>query len=61
MIAAEAEILGAIGSIKSDKRCVNAVKLAARNAVIADQLLRPQEEIVLARIARALGLDPDDF
>jgi tellurite resistance protein len=37
------------------------VKVAARHAIIADQLLKPQEELVLARIARALGVDPDDL
>ena len=55
--AAEAEILNAVSSVRSDKGAVEAVKVAARQAVIADQVIKPQEEIVLARIARALGVD----
>lgn len=56
--AAEAEILTAIAANKSNPRIVEAVKVAARQAVIADQALKPQEETVLADIGRALGLDP---
>ncbi len=59
--AAEAEILTAVASVKRDPRLVAAVKVAARQAVIADQKLKPQEELVLARIARALGVDPAAF
>lgn len=59
--AAEAEILGAVGAVKRDKGAVEAVKVAARQAVIADQLLKPQEDLVLVRIARALGVEPDDL
>lgn len=57
----EAEILTAIGAVKRSGRSSEAVKVAARHAIIADQLLKPQEELVLARIARALGVDPDDL
>lgn len=59
--AAEAEILNAVSSIRPDKGAVEAVKIAAREAVIADQLIKPQEEIVLARIARALGVAADEI
>jgi len=53
--AAEAEILSAIASVKSDERAVEAVMLASRHAVIADDIIKPQEELVIAEIARALG------
>jgi len=59
--AAEAEILNAVSSVRSDRGAVAAVKVAARQAVIADQVIKPQEEIVLARIARALGLAADEI
>ncbi|MEK7266919.1 MAG: TerB family tellurite resistance protein [Pseudomonadota bacterium] len=59
--AAEAEILAAATSVKSNKAALNAIKVAARQAVIADQLIKPQEELVLARIARALGLGVEDL
>jgi tellurite resistance protein len=55
----EAEILGAISAIGGDPQAVAAVKVAARQAIIADQILKPQEDFVLARIARALGLEPE--
>lgn len=57
--AAEAEILGAISSVKSNKAAVAAIKVAARQAVVADQVIKPQEDLVLARIAGALGLGAD--
>ncbi len=57
--ATQAEILSAISAIRDDPQAVAAVKVAARQAIIADQILKPQEDLVLARIAGALGLDPD--
>ena len=54
--SAEAEILAAAVSAKSDPAAVEAIKMAARQAIIADQAIKPQEDIVLARIASALGL-----
>lgn len=54
--AAEVEILAAISAVRGGP-ATEAVKLAARHAVVADQKLKPQEDIVLSRIARALGLD----
>ena len=54
----EAEILRAIADTRDDPA---AVKLAARNAVIADQIIKPQEEYVLAKIAAALRLAPDEL
>lgn len=59
--AAEAEILSALAAVKKDARALEAAKIAARHAVIADDFLKPQEEVALGRIARALGVDPDDF
>lgn len=59
--AAEAEILGAIASVRNNRRAVEAIKVSARHAVIADQKIKPQEDVALARIARALGLDPEDL
>ena len=59
--AAEAEILGAVSSVKADKAEVSAIKVAARQAVIADQSIKPQEDLVLARIARALGIGADEL
>lgn len=58
---AEAEILGALSSVKSNGAAVGAIKVAARQAIVADQVIKPQEELVLARIARALGLGADEL
>lgn len=59
--ATEAEILSAVASIKREPKAVEAVKVAARHAVIADQAIKPQEETVMGRLARALGVDPGAF
>lgn len=62
--AGETEILAAIAAIAAIAgvgNAVEAVKVAARHAIIADQALKPQEDLVLARIARALGVSPDDL
>lgn len=59
--AAEAEILNAASSVKPDETAVGAIKVAARQAIVADQLIKPQEELVLARIAGALGLAADEL
>ncbi len=59
--AAEAEILTAITKIRTDVGAVKAVKVAARQAVIADHSIKAQEDFVLARIARALGFTPEDL
>ncbi len=53
--AAEAEILAAIEAVRMSP-AAEAVKAAARHAIIADHKLKPQEDIALARIAKALGL-----
>lgn len=58
--AAEKEILDAIIAVRGAS-AAEAVKLAARHAVVADQKLKPQEDFVLARIARALDLDPSEL
>jgi len=57
--AAEAEILTAVAEHRGDPTVAAAVREAARQAVIADQELQPQEDLALARIARALGIAPE--
>ncbi len=59
--AGEAEVLAAIASVKGDSKAVAAVKLAVRHAIIADQKLKPQEDLVIARIAHALGVTDGDL
>lgn len=59
--AAEAEILTAIALCRNDKAVSAAVREAARQAIIADQELKPQEDLSLSRIARALGIMPEDL
>lgn len=59
--AAEREILAAIDAVRAEPAAVEAVKMAARHAVIADQKLKAQEDLVLTRIARALGIPPEDL
>lgn len=59
--AAEAEILAAIRKMRGDAAGVEAVKIAARQAVIADQKLKAQEDITLSRIAGALGIPAEQL
>jgi tellurite resistance protein len=59
--SAEAEILAAIRTARGDVRAAAAVKIAARQAVIADREIKPQEEVVLARIAEALGVSAKEL
>jgi tellurite resistance protein len=59
--AVEKEVLAAIEAVRADAAAAEAVKMAARHAVIADQKLKPQEELILARIARALGIPADEL
>lgn len=59
--AGEAEILNAVAMVKRDRKAAEAVKVSARNAVIADQRLKPQEDVALGRIARALEIEPEDL
>ena len=54
---AAAKILAAIAAVKDDAAISDAVKVAARGAIVADRRLAPQEEAVLDRIAEALGLE----
>ncbi|MCB2113037.1 MAG: tellurite resistance TerB family protein [Parvularculaceae bacterium] len=56
--AAKEEILTAIAEHKSNPDIVEAVKTAVRQAVVADQAIKPQEENILSAVARALGLGP---
>lgn len=53
-----ARVLEAIAAVKDDVNIVEAVKIAARGAIVADEKLAAQEEIVLGEIAKALGLPP---
>jgi tellurite resistance protein len=55
--SASAEILDDIRSCRNNAAATDAVKVAARLAIVADQEIQPQEEIVLEQIAGALGLD----
>ncbi|MEQ8179987.1 MAG: TerB family tellurite resistance protein [Amphiplicatus sp.] len=55
--SAAAKILAAIAAAKGDMAIVEAVKVAARGAIVADRRLAPQEEVALDRIAAALGLE----
>lgn len=59
--ATEAEILSAVRATRRNARAVEAVKVAARHAIIADQRLKPQEDLALARLAGALGIDADEL
>lgn len=54
---ASARILAAIGAVKDDPAVSEAVKVAARAAVVADRRIAPQEELMLDHIAAALGLE----
>ncbi len=54
--AAEAEILAAIRAARDGGVGLDAIKTAARQAVVADREIKPQEEVVLERIAAALGV-----
>ena len=54
--AAEADILAAIRAVRTQGAAVAAIKTAARQAVVADHEIKPQEEVVLGRIAAALGI-----
>ncbi len=54
---AAAKILAAIAAVKDDKPVAEAVKVAARGAIVADRRVAPQEEAALDRIAAALGLE----
>lgn len=55
--AACAKILSSIAATKDDAAVSEAVKVAARGAVVADRRVAPQEEAMLDRIAGALGLE----
>ena len=59
--SAEAEILTAIASHRADNDVAAAVREAARQAVVADQELKPQEDLALSRIARALAISPEEL
>ena len=54
-------ILAAIRTFTDDAAVRAAVVSAARCAIVADQKVQPQEELVLARIADALGLDQGEI
>lgn len=51
-------VLEAIVAVKDDRRVADAIKTAARGAIVADLKIAPQEECMLNEIAKALGLEP---
>lgn len=51
-----ARVLEAISAVKDDVKVLEAVKIAARGAIVADMRVTPQEEFVLGEIGKALGL-----
>lgn len=55
--ATKARVLEAISAVKDDARVVDAIKSAARGAIVADMKIAPQEECMLNEIAKALGLE----
>ena len=55
--SASAQILDDIRACRNNNAATEAVKVAARIAIVADPEIQPQEEIVLDQIAGALGLD----
>lgn len=57
---AAAVVLGAVTASRGQLVTVKAIKKAARLAVVADQKIRPQEEVALNAIAGALGLADGD-
>ena len=57
---AAAKVLAAIADVKDDAALAEAVKLAARRAIVADEKLMPQEEAALDHVALALGLEKGD-
>ena len=50
-------VLELICGVKNDSAIAAAVKTAARGAVVADERVAPQEELMLGRIAEALGVE----
>lgn len=55
---ATARILASIEAVRDEAKVSEAVKVSARGAIVADHVLSPQEELMLDRIAAALGLEP---
>ena len=55
--ATAARILDAIAAVRAEPAVSEAVLVAARSAIVADHVLSAQEEIILSRIAAALGLE----
>ena len=55
--ATKARVLDAVAAVKDDARIAEAIKTAARGAIVADMRIAPQEEAMLNEIAAALGLD----
>lgn len=58
--AAATHILQAISAVRHDPKIAEAVKVAARGAIVADHVVTAQEELMLGRIAEALGLEHGD-
>ncbi|MBY0422912.1 MAG: TerB family tellurite resistance protein [Parvularculaceae bacterium] len=54
--ATRKRVLEAIAVVREDVKVAEAVKVAARGAIVADMKVNLQEEFVLNEIAKALGL-----
>lgn len=50
-------VIEAIANIKDDPAICEAVKMSARRAIVADEVIMAQEETVLDQISLALGLE----
>jgi len=57
---ASIEVRDVLEANKGDDRVVNAIKMAARRAIVADEKIMPQEEVALDQIAVAIGLEKGD-
>jgi tellurite resistance protein len=55
-----AHVMESIKAVRFDAKAREAVKVAARAAVVADHVVTAEEELVLNRIAQALGLKVGD-
>lgn len=55
--ATKARVLEAIEAVKDDQLAADAIKAAARGAIVADLKIAPQEEFMLNEIAKALGIE----
>lgn len=57
---ATAWMMAVLATTDRDRVNVDAILDAGRAAIVADEEIRPREELALRLVAQALGLDPDD-